>query len=158
MGELNPFLPPFFPPSEISSFWGILTGSSLLTFSPQWPWHTHSSTLFLWQSLLPWHLLCSPLSCPFLFVGDISGPGFWSPTNPSICPSLSGLSPQWASPFHQFLESSLGWLCLLLLLPLFSCWGILVSFSFLCCCCSLYLSGTKCGQVFHSFRPHQTPS
>ena len=28
--------------------------------------------------------------------------------------------------------------------------------SFLCCC-SLYLSGTECGQIFHSFRPHQTP-
>ena len=34
-----------------------------------------------------------------------------------------------------------------------------VSFSFLCCCCcSLYLSGTECGQIFHFFRPHQTPS
>ena len=34
---------------------------------------------------------------------------------------------------------------------------ILVSFSFLCCC-SLYLSDFACGQIFHSFRPHQTPS
>ena len=25
---------------------------------------------------------------------------------------------------------------------------------FFLCCCSLYLSGTKCGQIFHSFRPH----
>ena len=31
-----------------------------------------------------------------------------------------------------------------------------MSFFFLCCC-SLYLSGTECGQIFHSFRPHQTP-
>ena len=30
-------------------------------------------------------------------------------------------------------------------------------FSFLCCR-SLYLFGTECGQIFHSFRPHQTPS
>ena len=37
------------------------------------------------------------------------------------------------------------------------CRGILVSFSFLCSC-SLYLSGNECGQIFHSFRPHQTPS
>ena len=37
------------------------------------------------------------------------------------------------------------------------CREILVSFSFLCCC-SLYLSGTKCGQIFHSFWLHQTPS
>ena len=28
---------------------------------------------------------------------------------------------------------------------------------FFFCCCSLYLSGTECGQIFHSFRPHQTP-
>ena len=35
--------------------------------------------------------------------------------------------------------------------------GILVSFSFLCCC-FLYFFGTECGQIFHSFRPHQTPS
>ena len=35
--------------------------------------------------------------------------------------------------------------------------GILVSFFFLCCC-SFYLSGTECGQICHSFRPHQTPS
>ena len=41
--------------------------------------------------------------------------------------------------------------------PLSFCIGILVSFSFLCCC-SLYLSGTECGQIFHSLRSHQTPS
>ena len=29
---------------------------------------------------------------------------------------------------------------------------------FFLCCCSLYLSGTECGQIFHSFWPHQTPS
>ena len=29
-------------------------------------------------------------------------------------------------------------------------------FSF--CCCSLYFSDTECGQIFHSFWPHQTPS
>ena len=45
----------------------------------------------------------------------------------------------------------------LTLTPTVLCRGILVSFSFLCCC-SLYLSGTECGQIFHSFRPHQTPS
>ena len=30
-------------------------------------------------------------------------------------------------------------------------------FPFLCCC-SLFLSGTECGQIFYSFWPHQTPS
>ena len=64
--------------------------------------------------------------------------------------SLSGLSPQRAYPFLRFSESSLEWLCF----PLSFCRGILVSFL---CCCSLYLSGTECGQMFHSFRLHQTP-
>ena len=31
-----------------------------------------------------------------------------------------------------------------------------LSLSFLCCC-SFFFSGTKCGQIFHSFRPNQTP-
>ena len=74
MANPIPFLPQLFPPPEISSFWGtsiaiILfgtqeslptpverkysTGSSLLTSSPQWSWHTHPS-----PSLLSWHLLC----------------------------------------------------------------------------------------------------
>ena len=39
----------------------------------------------------------------------------------------------------------------------FFCRGILVSFSFLCCC-SLNCSDFECGQIFHSFRPHQTPT
>ena len=30
--------------------------------------------------------------------------------------------------------------------------------SFYYCCCSFYLSGTECGQIFHSFRPYQRPS
>ena len=64
--------------------------------------------------------------------------------------SLSGLSPQRAYPFLRFSESSLEWFCF----PLSICRGILVSFL---CCCSLYLSGTECGQMFHSFRLHQTP-
>ena len=68
---------------------------------------------------------CSLYSCPFLLLGGASGPGFWPPTNPSIRLSLSGLSPQRASPFLQFLESSLGWLCLLLWLSLSFSRGIL---------------------------------
>ena len=93
--------------------------------------------------------LTSPLFPPFLLTGSASGPGFWPPTN-SIC-SLPGLSLQRACSFLQLSESSLGWLWL----PLSFSRGILVSFL---CCCSLYLSGTGCGQIFHSIRPHQTPS
>ena len=123
----------------------------------QWPWHTHPSPSLLWQSLLPWHLLCSLFSCSFLLLRGALGPGFWPPTNSSIYPSLSGLSLQRASPFLQFSESLLGWLCLLHWLSLSFCRGILVFFSFFCCCCSLYLSGTECGQIFHSFQPHHMP-
>ena len=36
------------------------------------------------------------------------------------------------------------------------CRGMLVSFSFLCCC-SLYFSDTKCGLIFHCFWRYQTP-
>ena len=175
MAEPTP-LPPFFPPPEISSFWrtsitrfgtqeilptprgGSIPLVHLLRPPPsQWPWHTHPSPSLLWQSLLSWHLLCSFYPCFFLLLGGASGPGFWPSTNSFFRPSLSGLSPQRASPFLQFSESSLGWLCLLLWLSLSFFRGILVSFSFLCSC-SLYLSGTECGQIFHSFRPHQTPS
>ena len=64
-------------------------------------------------------------------------------TNSTNRPSLSGLSPQRTSPFFEFLESSSRWLCFLLSLSLSFCRGILVSFSFLCCC-SLYFSDTEC--------------
>ena len=57
--------------------------------------------------------------------------------------------------FLQFSESLLGWVCPLFLLSLSFSRGILIPFL---CCCSLYLSGTECGQTFHSFRSHQTPS
>ena len=73
MAEPTPSLSPFFPPPEISSFWGTSiaitssgtqevlltpegrkysTKSSPLTSSPQWPLHTHPSPSLLWQSLL----------------------------------------------------------------------------------------------------------
>ena len=174
MAESTPFLPPFFPPPEISSFWGTLiaitpfetqevlptpawrkysTGSSLLTSSPSMTL-IHSSFSINPLAVAPL-LACSLFSSLFLLLGGTSGPGFWPPTNSSIHSSLSGLSPQRTYPFLQFSESSLGWLCLLLWLSLFFCREIFVSFL---CCCSLYLSGTECGQIFHFFRPHQTPS
>ena len=48
-------------------------------------------------------------SCSWEVLQDLGS----DPTNSSIYPSLSGLSPQRASPFLQFSESSLGWVCLL---------------------------------------------
>ena len=149
MAEPIPFLL-FFPP-EISSLCGTLiaitrfgtqevlptpVGKKYSTgSSPQWPWHTHPS-----PSLLSWHRLCSLFSCPFLFLRGATGSWFWFPTNSSIYPSLSGLSPQRASPFLQFLESSLGWVCLLHWLSLSFSRGILVSFLR---CCSLAPNATK---------------
>ena len=75
-------------------------------------------------------------------MGGASGPGFWSLTNSATHPSFSGFSPQKMSPFLQFSESLLGWLWFLLWLSLSFCRGILVSFSFLCCC-SLYIFDTE---------------
>ena len=68
----------------------------------------YSSPSFLLQSLLPWHFLCSLLSCPILLLRGALELGFWSPINFSNCPSLSSLSPQRASPFLQFSESLVG--------------------------------------------------
>ena len=99
--------------------------------------------------------LCPLLSRPLLLLVDASGPGLWPLIHSTNSPSFSGFSPQWTSPSLQFSESWLGWLCLLLLLSLSFCRGILVFFH---CCCSLYFSDTECGQIFHSFRPHQTPT
>ena len=92
MAEPIPFLPQFFPPPEVSSFWGTsiaitpsgtqdvlptpagrkyLTGSSLLTSSPSM---TLTHPLFSIAPLLTFPLL--PLLLPFLLLGGASGPGF----------------------------------------------------------------------------------
>ena len=49
----------------------------------------------------------------------------------------------------------MGLLCFLLRFSLFFCGGIVVSFL---CCCTLCFSDTECNQIFHSFRPRQTPT
>ena len=69
--------------------WGesISLGHLLWPPPPQWPWHTHPSPSLLWESLFPWQLLCSLLSCSFLLLGGATGPGFWPSTNSSIYPS-----------------------------------------------------------------------
>ena len=136
MAEPTPSLPPFFPPPEISSFWETSiaitrfgtqevlstpegrkysTGSSPLTSSPSMTL-THPPFSIAPLAVAP--LLTSPL---LLLLLIFLAPGrcfrTWALTIsqfffPSL--SLSGLSPQRASPFLQFSESSLGWLCLLL--------------------------------------------
>ena len=175
MSELTPFLPLFFPPPEISSFWCTSTaitpfgtqevlptpvgrkysiGSSPLTSSPSM---TLSHPPFSIASLAVAPLLTSPLLPPLL---PLLAPGRCFKT--------------WVLTTYQFFYSSLyllsfaptsvslpslfrklaGMTSSPTLTPLSFCREILVSFL---CCCSLYLSRTECGQIFHSFRPHQTP-
>ena len=128
MAEPIPSLPQFFPPPEISSFWRTSiaitrfgtqevlstpagrkysTGSSPLTSSPSMTL-THQPFSIAPLAVAP--LLTSPLLLLLLLLEGASGPGFLSFTNSSFRPSLSGLSPQRASPFLQFSESSLEWL------------------------------------------------
>ena len=97
MAEPIPFLPPFFPPPEISSFWGTSiaitpsgtqevlptpvgrkysTGLSLLTSSPS---ITLTHPLFSIAPLAVAPLLTSPflpLLFPFVLLGGATGPGF----------------------------------------------------------------------------------
>ena len=174
MVESTPFLPPFFPPPEISSFLETsiaitpsgtqevpptptgrkyLTGSFLLTPSPSM---TLTHPPFSIAPMAVALLLISPLILLLLL---FLAPGrcftTWVLTIYQffyLSLSLWSFAPM-SAPFLQFSESSLGWLCLSLSFSR----GILVSFCFLCCC-SLYLFDFECGQIFHSFRPHQTPS
>ena len=136
MAEPIPSLSQFFPPPEISSFWGTSiaitcfgtqevlptpagrrysTGSSPLTSYPSMTL-THPPFFITPLAVAP--LLTSPLLLPLL---PFLAPGrcfrTWILTIYQFFfsfLSLSGLSPQRASPFLQFSESSLGWLCLLL--------------------------------------------
>ena len=177
MTELTPFLPPFFHPPEISPFWwtsiaitlsgnqGVLptpagrkysTGSSPLTSSSSMTL-THSPFYIALLAVAP--LLTSPL-LPLLLPFLVPGRCFrtWVLTTYQFI--YLSLSPRSFAPTSVPLPSifrKLWWLYLLLWLSLSYYRGILVSFSLLCCC-SLYLSGTECVQIFHSFQPHQTPS
>ena len=136
MAEPIPFLPPFFPPPEISSFWGTSiaitpsgtqevlptpagrkysSGSSPLTSSPSM---TLKHPPFSIAPLAVAPPLTSPLLLLLLF---FLAPGrcfrTWVLTTHQffyLSLSLSGLSPQRAPPFLQFSESLLGCLCLLL--------------------------------------------
>ena len=175
MAELTSFFPPFFPPPEISSFWGTsiaitpsrtqevlpipvgkkyAAGSSLLTSSPSMTL-THSpfyiapladaplltSPLFpsLWPFLAPGRCFRTWVLTTYQFFYLSLSRRFFAPTSvllPSIFKKLAGmtLSPTLTPTVHLQRNTRL-------------CW----------CCCSLYLFGTECGQIFHSFRPHQTP-
>ena len=175
MTEPTSFLPPFFPP-EISLFWGTSiaitpsgtqevlptpvgmkysTGPSLLTSSPSMIL-THSS--FSISSLEVAPLLTSLLSLllPFLAPGRCFRTWVLT-TYQFFYPSLS-LWP--IAPTSVPLSSIFRKLAGIALPPTLTLTVLQQRNTRLCflCCCSLYLSGTECGQIFHSFRPHQTPS
>ena len=179
MAEPTPFLPPFFPPPEISSFWktsiGITpsgtqevlstpverkysTGSSLLTSSPIN--HPDIPTLLYCSSgshsstdisFAPSSLA---LSCSREVLQNLGSDHL--PILLSVSLSLWPFAPTSVPPFLIFrkhagmtLPSTLSLTVLLR--------GILFSFSFLCCC-SLYPSSTECSQIFYAFQLPQTPS
>ena len=119
MAEPTPFLSPFSPSPEISSFWGTSTaitpsgtqevlptlmgrkystGSSLLTSSLLM---TLTHPPFSIAPLAVTTPLTSFLLPPLLLPGNASGPGFSPPTNSSICPSLFGLYPQTSVPLSS---------------------------------------------------------
>ena len=134
MVESTPFLPPFFPPPEISLFWGTSiaitpfgtqeslptpagrkysTGSSPLNSSPSMTL-THPPFFIAPLAVAPLLTSLLPLLLPFL------APGRCFRTWVLIIylcfyPSLSHrpIAPT-SAPFLQFSESSLGWLCLTL--------------------------------------------
>ena len=131
MADPTPFLRPFCPPPEISSFWGTSTAitpsgtQKVLPTSAGRKCSTESALLTFSLSMTLTHppfyiaplAVAPPLTCPLLppllpFLA--LGPGFWPPTNSSIRPSLSGLLPQRAPSLIQFSKSCLGWLCFLL--------------------------------------------
>ena len=136
MADLTPFLPPFFPPPEISSFWGTSIaitrpGAQKLLLTPVG--RKYSTGLFLLTSSPSMTLTHPPFSiAPLAVASSLTSP-LLPPLLPFLAPgrcyrtwvltiyqffhsslSLSGLSPQRAFPFLQFSESLLGWLCLLL--------------------------------------------
>ena len=178
MAEPIHSLPQFFPPPEISSFWGTsiaITPSGTPEVLPT-PTGKKYSTGSSPLTSSPSMILTHP---PFYIAPLAVAPPLTSPLLPLLLPYLAPRRCYriWFLTTYQFFYLSLslwsfaptsvpspstfrklaGMVHLVLSLSLPLCRGILVSFSFLCCC-SFYLSGAECGQIFHSFRPHQTPS
>ena len=134
MAEQILFLTPFFPPPEISSFLG--TSIAIIPFGTQEllptpvgrKYSIESSLLTSFPSMTltypPFSIaplaVAPPLTSPLLLLlllFPAPERGFRTlvlTTYQFFYPSLlSGLSPHRASPFLQFSESSLGWVCLL---------------------------------------------
>ena len=174
MAEPIPSLPQFFPPPEISSFWG--TSIAITRFGAQevlpTPAGRKYSTGSSPQTSFPSMTLTHP---PFSIAPLL--------TSPLLLLLLLFLAPgrcfrTWVLTIYQFFYLSLSLrsfaptsvplpsifrklagmtLPPTLTLTVLQQRNTRLSLSFLCSC-SVYLSGTECGQIFHSFRPHQTPS
>ena len=180
MVEPIPFLPPSFPPPEISSFWGTsiaitpsgtqellltpvgkkyLTGSSPLTSSPSMTL-THPPFSIAHLAVAP--LLTSPLLPPLLL--SFLAPGRCYRTLVLTTYQFFYLSLSLRSFAPTSVPLSLIFRKLArMALPLILTITVLQQrntrlFLFPLLLLLLYVSGTKCGQIFHSFRPHQTPS
>ena len=177
IAEPIPFLPPSFTPPQISLFWETSiaitpSGTQKVVLTPD------REEVFNWVISSDLLLLNNP-NIPTLtrsFSGSLYSPDiFFAPSSFALSCSWEVLQDLGSNHLPILLTVPLSllfrpnehhpsfnsqkarWNDILLRLSLSFCRGILVSFSFLCCC-SLYFSDTKCGQIFHFFRPHQTPS
>ena len=134
-----------------------MIGSSILISSP-------SKTLTYPLSSIDPLAVVSPLTflwLPLLLLFLAHGRCFrtWIPTTYQfffLSLSLRSFAPT-NNPLSSIFQELAGMALLLTSTLMSHCRGILVCFSFLCCY-SLHFYGTKCGQIFHCFRPHQTPS
>ena len=93
--------------------------------------------------LLPLLLSVAPGRCSRTWALIIS--------NSTHCLSIFALPLQRKPLFFDF-QKLIGMSLPFTLTSLYSRRRILLSFSFLCCCC-LYFSGIECSQIFYSFRP-----
>ena len=131
----------------------VISSDLLPLNDPDTPTLLHRSTGSRSSPDISFALFYLALSCSWEMLQDLGSHHL--PILPSVplSPSFAPTSISLPSTFRKLAMMTL----LLTLTPTAFCIGILISFSFLCCC-SFYLSGTECGQIFHSFRPHQAPS
>ena len=174
MTEPIPFLPPFFPPPEISSFWG--TSIAITRFGTQEVLPTSVGRKYSTGSYL---LTSSPsmiLKHPLSSIAPLAVTP--SPTSPLLLPLLLflalgrcfrtlvltiyqffylSLSPRSFTPASVPIPSIFRKLVGMTLHPTLTLTVLLQRNTRLFLFPLLLLSGTECGQIFHSFRPYQTP-
>ena len=159
MAKPIPSLPPFFPPPEISLFWGTSTtitpsGTPEVLPNPVGRKYSTGSSLLTSSSSMT-------LKHPsFSIAPSAVAPLLTSPLLPLLLPflALGRCFRSWVLTIYQFFYPSLSLRSFApTSVPLPSIFKKLAGIP-LPSTLTLYLSGTECGQIFHSFRPHQTPS